>query len=714
MRRRRLNIRIALLLAAALLLAPAVLAASWYAFLRPDARRHAARGDVFVAAQQYRDADREYSAALRSRGDDITIVRKLAGTLERMPVDDLADADQTIGRLLGVYARWRELAPNDDEPLNRVFVLYERLGRECGRVNVWDTMLRDADAVLRSHPTSAVARKYRGIAQTQRMRTLDPPEAERLAAHDDLLAAMQAQPADCELAIAIATWRLVEARLLDKPGGDRESAKRWREIAGEFTGRALTEAPSDADHVAGHLSVTLEVGDRSRAVELADHLERALNSGTGSSSAAMTLAEARLRLDTGDSQSSQRVERAASVLHVAAKSSPTEPRLNFVLAQCEARFSRLDSAIKRFDAIAASAPTVPMDSVSMLSRAALAPTAKQWALDLRCRRARASAAEAWINGRVSDAVAALADVWRMAPSAESLAEYASALITSGEHAKARSLLEEQSAFTKGNPALLSLLAEACRRGGDRDESRKQWNAALLASRSLSQFSSVSAQIRVSAGVEEARSSLDSVAREANINSRWPELALIELSIQAGDNEGAIKRLDAVGELSRSNGVEALALGRLRGLANQRVGRFIEAEKAYRAVLTASPDDRVASNNLAFMLADQMNSAGAALPLATRLAERWRDDAQVLDTYGWVLFRAGKRDEAAAVLRRSVLLRPTGESLLHLAIVEESLGRRDESIRLLRAAGEAAKRQGDAALEKRVSDKLKGDPDSEGG
>lgn len=708
MRRRRLDIRIALLLAVMLFLAPAVLAASWHVFLRPDPRRLVASGDASLAAGRWRDADRDYSAALRLRGDDAGIVRKLADVLERAPAQDIAEADRTVGRLLGVYGRWRELAPGDEEPLRRMFVLYERLGRECGRVSAWDAILRESEAVLRSHPRSQIARKYRSIAQTQRMRSLDPPESERHAAHDDLLAALQASPDDPDLPLAVATWRIVESHLLDRPGGSADASRRWRDTANEFTRKAALGSPGNAARIADELSVLLEVGDRRAAVEWADRLEKAVGASPCAPSVAMTLAEARLRLDVTDEASSLRVARAAAVLHGVAARAPGDPRVSFILAQCEVRMNRTDAAIQRFESIASATPSVPTESVLMLAKASLTPSARRRAMDLRSARTRAVAAEAWLDGRSADAVAALAEVWRLSPGPISLAEYASALIASNHEARARSLLAEQTSLTRENPALLSLLAEACRRAGDANEARTHWHAALTVSRSLPQFSSVVAQLRRSAGLAEAQSMLGRLTNDTRINPWWRELASIEMAVHAGDFDGAINRLDAIGGRVSVAGDEALAIGRLRGLAYQRAGRFVESERAYRAVLAVSTDDRVAANNLAFMLAEDMNRPADALPLAARLAERWRDDARVLDTYGWVLFRGGRRGDAAAVLGRSVALLPTAESLWHYALALESLGKNDESVRLLKAAKEAARRESDTALEQRVSDKLKDD------
>jgi Flp pilus assembly protein TadD len=61
------------------------------------------------------------------------------------------------------------------------------------------------------------------------------------------------------------------------------------------------------------------------------------------------------------------------------------------------------------------------------------------------------------------------------------------------------------------------------------------------------------------------------------------------------------------------------------------------------------------NNLAWILRDEPNEEAVAL--ANRAANLAPGNPAVLDTYGWVLFRAGYVDDAREVLEEALALDP---------------------------------------------------------
>lgn len=104
------------------------------------------------------------------------------------------------------------------------------------------------------------------------------------------------------------------------------------------------------------------------------------------------------------------------------------------------------------------------------------------------------------------------------------------------------------------------------------------------------------------------------------------------------------------------------------------------------LLEGDENDSTLSNFVGFSLAD----AGIELDRASKLlavSRRARpDDANVLDSYGWLLFRRRKYEEAGQALRRAWRLAPAeAEILFHLAHVEEKLGRTAAAKRRLQEA-----------------------------
>ena len=99
---------------------------------------------------------------------------------------------------------------------------------------------------------------------------------------------------------------------------------------------------------------------------------------------------------------------------------------------------------------------------------------------------------------------------------------------------------------------------------------------------------------------------------------------------------------------------------LRALEYQQQGVNTEAIGYYEVALNALPDNVTALNNLAWLL--QENEPERALDLAARAAEISPNDADVLDTYGWILFNQGNQEQAAAILRRAQELAPESEEI----------------------------------------------------
>ncbi len=100
----------------------------------------------------------------------------------------------------------------------------------------------------------------------------------------------------------------------------------------------------------------------------------------------------------------------------------------------------------------------------------------------------------------------------------------------------------------------------------------------------------------------------------------------------------------------------------------------EALRTYRALLALRPNDLVASNNLAYALAEDPAHQAEALTLARRAHEQARGEPTVADTYGWVLYQSGDVLQAVRVLQEAVRRGPTlAEARLHLALAHLKAG-----------------------------------------
>lgn len=92
-------------------------------------------------------------------------------------------------------------------------------------------------------------------------------------------------------------------------------------------------------------------------------------------------------------------------------------------------------------------------------------------------------------------------------------------------------------------------------------------------------------------------------------------------------------------------------------AEQR-GDYVEAEKRYRLVLAADPNDAVALNNLAFLLADKYKKFDEAPELAEKAYRQSGQSPLIADTLGWIYYLRGDYMQAKTILEKAAAADPT--------------------------------------------------------
>jgi tetratricopeptide (TPR) repeat protein len=118
------------------------------------------------------------------------------------------------------------------------------------------------------------------------------------------------------------------------------------------------------------------------------------------------------------------------------------------------------------------------------------------------------------------------------------------------------------------------------------------------------------------------------------------------------------------------------VARYAAITYDTIGNFASAKAGYEAILAKWPDDMVAANNLAALIADQFSSDPAQLGRARQLAEKFRnsDQPELLDTLGWVLVRQGNFDDATILLEKAASLAPSNQQIqFHYAVALKSKG-----------------------------------------
>lgn len=141
---------------------------------------------------------------------------------------------------------------------------------------------------------------------------------------------------------------------------------------------------------------------------------------------------------------------------------------------------------------------------------------------------------------------------------------------------------------------------------------------------------------------------------------------------------------------------------LRGLIHEHEDDIAAAEADFRSILEKDPDNVAALNALGYTLADRTDRLDEAYELIRRAYDEEPDDAAIIDSYGWVLYRLGRLEEAETHLRRAYELMPDGEVASNLAVVLWERGAREEARAVLESALE---RDPDHERLRRVRDNL---------
>lgn len=178
--------------------------------------------------------------------------------------------------------------------------------------------------------------------------------------------------------------------------------------------------------------------------------------------------------------------------------------------------------------------------------------------------------------------------------------------------------------------------------------------------------------------EEAWEALRALQQDAAANDGLRRDAyLMEAELRRADGEDAAE-LDAL-----DRGLAAFpdesALLYSRALMWERRDDIPRAEADLRRILVAEPDSTAALNALGYTLADRTDRYGEALELIERARIAEPTNAAIIDSYGWVLHRLGRHEEALVELRRAFVLEKDAEIASHVGTVLWALGRRDEAM-----------------------------------
>lgn len=117
------------------------------------------------------------------------------------------------------------------------------------------------------------------------------------------------------------------------------------------------------------------------------------------------------------------------------------------------------------------------------------------------------------------------------------------------------------------------------------------------------------------------------------------------------------------------------------MAAEKVNRIDVLESSLRKLIRLKPEHAQAYNALGYTLADRNERLTEARELIEQALKLMPDDAFIMDSMGWVLFRLGRTRDALDYLQRAYVLRPDGDIAAHLGEVLWADGQQAEARKL---------------------------------
>jgi len=300
--------------------------------------------------------------------------------------------------------------------------------------------------------------------------------------------------------------------------------------------------------------------------------------------------------------------------------------------------------------------------------------------------------------RVNDnklAAEKLQAVFDLVPSPRSLADLVTIQIQNKEVQRALGLLHSGQAMVSQSPVLQGLRGRVLVLSGSTDSAKVVFSKALKQCGSFNQVAGVAQQMVGALGLDEAVSHLQVTAAQAS--GYLVDLAVAQIQFQGQRYEAALSLMRQLDGRIPSGAEDRLIFDRLFAMTLSQVGEYEQSMEMYQRLIELHGDDVMLLNNAAYLLVEHMDRAPEAVLLAQRATDLVPNHPLVLDTLGWAHYQAGQNALSLEVLRRSVQLRATPISCVHLAEVLTTEGDTLHATEWLQTAKRLAEQSNDQEI-----------------
>jgi len=303
-----------------------------------------------------------------------------------------------------------------------------------------------------------------------------------------------------------------------------------------------------------------------------------------------------------------------------------------------------------------------------------------------------------------DAIDSFAAVFELSPTPGDLLNLVSLQIDNKGASDALAMMREHADMVNQQPVLQAAMGRALDASGNASQASQVSALAMERCTSFDQLMAVVNQLQEGMETDQIQTLLKGLANTPS--ESWAGIVLARLEVERGDHDAAVKQLMEMDTLISPQDTQLrLVYDSSLALALHGAGRPQEADPIYQRVLESQPDNISVLNNLAYMLAEDLDRAKDALPFAQRAEKLDPENAQILDTLGWIQFKLGDIELARATLEHSIAATPLSASHLHLAQVLIKQGKKVQASRHLKTAADLAEQNNETEILQEAKDLL---------
>lgn len=190
-----------------------------------------------------------------------------------------------------------------------------------------------------------------------------------------------------------------------------------------------------------------------------------------------------------------------------------------------------------------------------------------------------------------------------------------------------------------------------REQGKRREALEAVRAARLKHPGVAEFLGLEAETLAELGQVEEGATLLRARLTGKVEDDYPAyLSIANLYLQAGRGREAVVAARKLLELAPPNQPQLVAQALIMlASAQERAGDAKGAEESLRRILSTTPNDATALNNLGYFLTERGERLPEALDMIKRAVKSEPTNPNYLDSLGWVYFKLGQLDEAERYL-----------------------------------------------------------------